>query len=232
MRHNSFPTLRALLCTALILFFCAGTADARSRKRNRERESQQSADGGTFDYYLLALSWAPDFCALPNGPKDPRECGKGRHVNFVVHGLWPQNEQSRGPQHCGSASPVSQDIVRVMLNYMPSEGLIQHEWTNHGTCSGLSAADYFAAVRKARDAVKLPQDFVAPSQQMELSPASIDSKFAVANPTFPKTAFKASCQNGALQEARICFSKNLTPRACTASAGECPAPTMIIRPVQ
>jgi ribonuclease T2 len=218
---------------ALISVVCMDSANARSKRRNRYQDrNSQSAASGTFDYYMLALSWAPDFCALPNGPKDPRECGKGRKVNFVVHGLWPQNEQSRGPQHCGSASPVSQDIVRVILNYMPSESLIQHEWANHGTCSGLSAADYFAAVRKARDSVKLPKDFIAPAQELQLSPAEIDAKFATANPAFPKTAFKASCQNGALQEARICFTKTLAPRACSASAGECSAPTMIIRPVQ
>ncbi len=228
-------SLRPWWSVALMVCLCVSAADARSRKRHRDRDREperESASSGTFDYYLLALSWAPDFCALPNGPKDPRECGKGRHVNFVVHGLWPQNEQSRGPEHCGPASPVSQDLVRVMLNYMPSEGLIQHEWTNHGTCSGLSAADYFAAVRKVRDSVKLPNEFVAPAQQFELSPGDIDAKFAAANPTFPKAAFQASCQNGALQEARICFSKNFSPRACSASAGECKAPTMIIRPVQ
>ncbi len=119
-----------------------------------------------------------------------------------------------------------------MLNYIPTPSLIQHEWANHGTCSGLSVADYFAAVRKTRDSLKLPKDFIAPSQQMQLSPAQIDAEFAAANPSFPKTAFKASCKNGELQEARICFDKNLSPRACTASAGECPAPIMIIRPVQ
>ncbi len=231
---KSIPRILRLCFSAVLIFtICTGAAGARSHKRNRNRDREsQSAASGTFDYYMLALSWAPDFCALPNVPKDPRECGKGRHVNFVVHGLWPQNEQSRGPEHCGSASPVSQDIIRVMLNYMPTEGLIQHEWTNHGTCSGLSAADYFAAVRKARDSVKLPNDFVAPAQQMQLSPSDIDTKFAAANPTFPKPAFKASCQNGALQEARICFDKNLSPRACSVSAGECTAPTMIVLPVQ
>lgn len=222
--------MRVLPVAALTLSLVLSTAFARSHKRKSAATSSQAA--ASFDYYMLTLSWAPDFCALPNVPKDPAECGKGRHVNFVVHGLWPQDEQGRGPEHCGSASPVSQDIVRVMLNYIPTASLIQHEWTNHGTCSGLSAADYFAAIRKVRDSVKLPKAFVAPSQEMKLSPAEIDAQFAAANPGFPKAAFKASCKNGELQEARICFDKNLSPRACSASAGECPAPTMVVRPVQ
>jgi len=216
--------IRLLVTLALALCVSIGPASARSRNKKR----QASAN---FDYYMLVLSWAPDFCALPNVNKDPRECGKGRHVNFVVHGLWPQGEQTRGPERCGAASPVSQNIVQVMLNYIPTEGLIQHEWTNHGTCSGLSQADYFAAVRKARDSVQLPDQFKAPSQQLQLSPADIEAKFAGANPRFPKSAFRVSCTSGALQEARVCFSKDLSPRPCSVSTGECPSPTMIIRPV-
>ena len=46
---------------------------------------------------------------------------------------------------------VAQDIVRATVGYIPTESLIQHEWASHGTCSGLSAADYFASVRRARD---------------------------------------------------------------------------------
>ena len=60
-----------------------------------------------FSYYMLVLSYAPDFCNQPQGDKDPRECGVGRHVGFIVHGLWPQGETSRGPENCGSAVPVS-----------------------------------------------------------------------------------------------------------------------------
>jgi len=101
-----------------------------------------------FSHYLLVLSYAPDFCAQPQGKKDPRECGAGRRVGFIVHGLWPQNETSRGPQNCGPASPVSKAIVQTTLKYIPTESLMQHEWDAHGTCSGLSAADYFAALRK------------------------------------------------------------------------------------
>src|SRR5205807_3290181 len=53
-----------------------------------------------FSHYLLVLPYAPDFCAQPYGKKDARECGAGRRVGFVVHGLWPQNETSRGPEPC------------------------------------------------------------------------------------------------------------------------------------
>lgn len=186
-----------------------------------------------FDYYLLALSYAPDFCAQPGGNKNARECADGRRVGFVVHGLWPHSELGRGPERCGPASPVAHNLVRLMLNYMPTEGLIQHEWRNHGTCSGVSAAEYFAMVRKARDAVKIPDDLRQPGRELRLSEAAIEARFAAANPTFPSGAFRVSCyRDEELQEARVCFDKSLRPRACTASAGACRVPAVTLLPVR
>ena len=34
------------------------------------------------------------------------------------------------------------------MDVMPSKKLIIHEWKKHGSCSGLSQADYFDKVRK------------------------------------------------------------------------------------
>jgi ribonuclease T2 len=197
---------------------------------------KKKAAAPVFSYYLLALSWAPDFCAQAGKNSDPAECGAGRKVGFVVHGLWPQGDTGRGPENCGPASPVASNLVQLMLNYIPTVSLIQHEWATHGTCSGLSAADYFAAVRKVRDSVTIPTGFKAPAQMQNLSPQAIEAAFATANPGFPKTAFRTSCtfggNTGELQEARICFGKDLSPRACTSSAGECGSATMKVLPVR
>src|SRR5437016_6737904 len=193
---------RTLISAVVLLCLLAGAAGAQSAKKKKK-----SPPPPGFSYYLLTLSWAPDFCAIPTNPQDPAECGIGKKVGFVVHGLWPQGESGRGPENCKPASTVPQDIVTVMLKYMPTERLIQHEWTTHGTCSGLSVADYFAAVRKTRDSVVIPDQFKAPAQAMKLSPAEIEAAFAAANPSFPKTAFRTSCTQNALQEARFCFDK-------------------------
>ncbi|HUS05717.1 MAG TPA: ribonuclease T2 [Bryobacteraceae bacterium] len=220
----ALPQRLAVLATAVLLL--AVSAPARSKK---QRASQPQA----FSYYLLSLSYAPDFCAQPNVPKDPRECGTGRHVGFVVHGLWPQADNGRGPERCGPASPVSKDVINSMLKYIPTESLIQHEWANHGTCSGLSAADYFAAIRKARDSVSIPDDLKQPGRAMHLSPADIQGKFAAANPRFPREAFRISCyRDGELQEARICFNKDLSPRGCGGGAGQCNTGSVLINPVR
>src|SRR6185369_17555924 len=82
--------LRVAAAVTLTCLLGVSAAGARSHKK-KETGSRSSA----FDYYLLTLSYAPDFCAQPAGDKDPRECGQGRRAGFVVHGLWPQGENNR-----------------------------------------------------------------------------------------------------------------------------------------
>jgi ribonuclease T2 len=223
MARLSSPIVIA--CCALALLF-TGASPANAQRRT-------SPDQKEFAYYMLVLSYAPDFCAQPQGDKDPRECGKGRQVSFVVHGLWPQGETTRGPERCGSARPVSQAIVQATLKYIPTESLIQHEWSTHGTCSGLSAQDYFAALRKARDSVSIPAEFSASSGTQSTSPSEVESKLASANPAFPAGAFRTSCYpDGELQEVRVCMNKDLSPRPCGPSAGECRSRTVTLLPVR
>ena len=209
----------------LISLVASNAAAARSHKK-----SQQTA--ATFSYYLLSLSYAPDFCAQGTANKDPRECGAGRHIGFVVHGLWPQAEGGRGPENCGPARPVSQDIVRATLDYIPTESLIQHEWATHGTCTGLSASDYFTFVRRARDAVKIPGSLQSPTRELRLNPEEIEARMAAANPTFPRGAFRVSCYRDAeLEEVRIALNKDLSPRVYGSGGGSCRT-TVVIRPVR
>src|ERR1017187_5663910 len=217
--------MRKLIPSVLLIAALVATMPLTAAKKKKNAAA-------TFSYYLLTLSWAPDFCAQAGSNGNPAECGTGKKIGFVVHGLWPQADSGPSPSNCGPASPVAQNIVQLMLNYIPTASLIQHEWATHGTCSGLSAADYFAAVRKARDSVSTPADFKAPAQTLTLSPATIEQDFAAANPSFPKAAFRTSCTAGALQEARICFGKDLSPMACTSSAGECNSGSMNVLPVR
>jgi ribonuclease T2 len=221
--HRTLFRIVALMAVGLI----AAVALQAGGKKKPKKPNQPPS----FAYYMLVLSYAPDFCAQPAGVKDPRECGNGRHVGFVVHGLWPQGETTRGPENCGSASPVAQSTVQAMLQYIPTESLIQHEWKAHGTCSGLSADDYFAAVKKARDSVTIP-DELTPSSRQSMTTADIEAKVASANPGFPTTAFRTSCYSDKeLQELRICLNKDLSPRACGSSAGRCSATTVTLLPV-
>jgi ribonuclease T2 len=213
------------LAIFLMCLLAFGAADAQARKKARQTSA------AVFSYYLLSLSYAPDFCAQPAGNKDPRECGAGRRIGFVVHGLWHQAESGRGPENCGAARPVAQDIVRATLRYIPTESLIQHEWATHGTCTGLSAEVYFTFVGRARDMVRIPAELNAPARQLRLNPEEIVARIAAANPSFPREAFRLSCySDGELQEVRISLNKDLTPRVYGSGGGSCRT-TVLIRPV-
>ena len=199
--------------------------DARSRRKPSVRS------GNAFDFYLLSLSYAPDFCDQ-SGSQDPKECGKGRKVGYVVHGLWPQSNGGRGPENCGG-SPVSQGIVQLMLNYMPTASLIQHEWQTHGTCSGLTADAYFAQVRQAKDNLKIPATLAQPASALTSNAGAIESQFAKANPSYPNGTFRTSCYgNGELQEVRVCLTKTVAAMACPASVQDCGNPSIQILPVR
>jgi len=188
-----------------------------------------AAASGQYDYYVFSLSWAPEFCAQPGAASsNPQECGPRK--GFVVHGLWPEVNQGRSPEACQPARPVSKGLVNALMPYMPSAGLIQHEWATHGTCTGLTPDDYFTKVLLARSTVQIPVQISSATGTMTESPAQIESQFAETNPSFPKDGFRTVCRAGAMTEVRACFDKDLKPRACTASAGECPAATVTIRP--
>lgn len=181
-----------------------------------------------FDYYILSLSWAPEFCAQP-GEKaaNPLECRPG--AGFIVHGLWPEENAGRGPESCGPSKSVPKGLVNDMLASMPSPELIQYEWATHGTCTGLTQGSYFTRVLVARSAVQVPVQLSSLGQGTRETPAEIEAQFAGANPSFPKGAFRTACRAGALTEVRACFDKDLKARACTVSAGECNAVSVTIR---
>ena len=184
-----------------------------------------------FSYYMLSLSYTPNFCAQAGRNRNPRECSVGAPP-FVVHGLWPQNDTGRGPERCGPVRPVAADLVRSMLSYIPTESLIQHEWATHGTCSGLTAAEYFAAVRRAADSIRIPPLLGDLRQRLEISPDALENDFARANPGIPRSGFRVACYPDAgLEEVRICFDKTLQTQSCN-GARECTRRTIWLLPVQ
>jgi len=109
-----------------------------------------------------------------------------------------------------------------MLAYFPSASLIQHEWAKHGTCSGLSANEYFAKVEDAFKAVHVPDAYKNLGQQQSFAPRDIESSFARANHT-QENAFRTSCHNIELVGVEVCMTKDLQFQACSQSVRECRA---------
>jgi ribonuclease I len=53
---------------------------------------------GRFDFFVLSLSWSPQFCSTPAGRKSSMQCGGSRAYGFVLHGLWPQYGKTPRPR--------------------------------------------------------------------------------------------------------------------------------------
>jgi ribonuclease T2 len=198
---------RAALAGALILI--GGPALAQSPRESR------GAAAGEFDFYVLALSWSPGFCEASGSVRGREQCEPGRERGFVVHGLWPQYE-SGYPSFCepGARSPSSVALEEAK-GLFPDEGLARHEWRKHGTCTGTSPADYYRAVGRARELVKIPSRLERPSTLTRVLAPEIERAFAEVNRGLRPEMMAVQCGRRVFQEIRICLSKDLRGfRAC------------------
>ena len=153
---QSSPVLRPLLAgafAALTASLAPAAAHAASPVEN----------------YALAISWEPAFCLTVSGKPECASETPSRHDAhyFSLHGLWPQSGS-----YCGvSSSQESLDkagkwsqLPAVTLQ-ASTEALLKvdepgtqsylerHEWTEHGTCSGLSQQNFFAPTLSMLDGI-------------------------------------------------------------------------------
>jgi ribonuclease T2 len=226
-RMSAANLIRLATSSALALALIVAIPGAASAS------GSQASRAGRFDFYVLALSWSPSFCAQAerrHAPGIARECLAGSYA-FVVHGLWPQYTHGF-PQFCQvPALRLARSTVTSMLDLMPSRRLIYHEWDRHGTCSALPASAYFAAVRQARSAVRIPAQFRDMEATREVSPAAVAAAFLKANPRLAPADMAVQCRDNRLTEVRICFSRHLKFRSCPqiAAAG-CQRSQLIMLP--
>jgi ribonuclease T2 len=210
------------LALLLLFLLSAESALLGFSSHHRARQHDQSQPG-IFDYYVLALSWSPEFCH-----SHPSNAQCSGHFGFVVHGLWPQFVDGY-PEHCsthpGLANPSS------MTDIMPDPSLVAHEWATHGTCSGLDAEAYFKLVRRAFGSVQVPARLAATSRMFSLTPQQLKEEFAAANPRLRAENLTVSCGNNYLTGVSVCLTKQLQPTACQALR-DCRANSVKIAPVR
>jgi ribonuclease T2 len=107
-----------------------------------------------FDFYLMAMTWHAAFCADGHGRE--QECLAPAPRPLVIHGLWPERLEPRTYPHDCKAPRLKLDktLTDSLREYMPgmAVNLHEHEWREHGSCSGLDADVYFTqAYLLARD---------------------------------------------------------------------------------
>jgi ribonuclease T2 len=187
--------------------------------------SNSSAGSPTaqFDFYILALSSAPFFCA--DGHAKRKEClalspQSVARMPLTLHGLWPEkNAQGQYPRECeGADMPrLGGTLWTRMKLAMPgtADGLHRHEWMQHGRCSGLTPEAYFDAAITWTE--KLNQSVgaaLATGGAQALQPANIRQQVAQKDPVLA-SALQFVCKNLAgkgqtkyLEEVRVCLAKD------------------------
>ncbi|MGA7157949.1 MAG: ribonuclease T [Acidobacteriaceae bacterium] len=192
--------IRALSLTLAIVCL-SGAFSAQSA------HAQHKGKAGQFDFYLMNLSWSPEFCSIQGTSP---ECAA--HPGFILHGLWTQNDDGSYPVFC-TEQPAPSDLSQN-LDITPDLSLLRHEWAKHGTCSGVGPQRFFAMEHKAYHSLKIPEQFDHIEHEMSMTPNAILDLFAQANPDFPRGSILLSCGRNHLTAIEACFSKDLHPIVC------------------
>lgn len=192
---------------AVVLLALASSARAEVLPDNLRR-------GFGFDFYVLALSWSPSWCAANDPDASSRQCDLDADNRFIVHGLWPQFERGY-PEWCETGEPeVSRRYEDALLPIMPSRGLIERQWDKHGSCSGLRQAEYFSTLAHAWKRVDIPQRLAGLTRDQRIAPDEVEGLFEAANPGLTGGAVAVQCRAGRMTEVRVCLDKELNFRTC------------------
>ncbi len=194
------------------------------------------ADGeraGEFDYYVLSLSWSPNWCAITGDAQGADQCDPRRDTGWILHGLWPQFHDG-WPSYCRTTqAPPPRRMTREMADIMGSPGLAWHQWKKHGTCSGLPARDYFALSRRAYEQVRRPDVFRKLDRAVKLPASVVEEAFLRANPGLSRDMIAVTCRDGHIEEVRICLGRTLEPVPCARDAGrDCSLKDAILEPIR
>lgn len=226
------------LASALAFVLVVPLPAAAQRDDSRGRDSRHVA--GVFDYYALALSWSPTYCASGNADQSEPQCSRRapRPYAFVLHGLWPQYTR-RWPENCpiGERPFVPQSLIDRMLDIMPSKRLIIHEYRKHGTCSGLDPEGYFGLSRRLFESLKIPRRYINPAEAQFVNPGELVDEFVAENPKLERNMMVVECggSGNRLKEIRICYDKQGNLSACGQNENQrrlCSADRMYVPPVR
>ena len=145
-RVNKWITLAIALIGVLVAWFSQRDTGKSPPDVQADRVDRPAPkpSGSSFDFYLMAMTLHPAFCAEN---MHRRECTNDNNRPLVIHGLWPERMQPRAYPHDCPAPALDLDpaLALELADMMPgvADGLDRHEWRTHGGCSGLDDDDYY-----------------------------------------------------------------------------------------
>jgi ribonuclease T2 len=169
---------------------------------------------GKFDFYVLALSWSPDYCAT-QGNNDTQQCTIGKKLGLVLHGLWPQYQKGY-PSNC-TTEKFSKSLQEKFPNLYPSDSLYTHEWEKHGTCSGLKQADYLALSKQLKESIVIPNQYKSPTKPFRTTVTKLKQAFLATHSGWSTDFLAVSCSGSGrfLKEILFCYSLDGKATSCS-----------------
>lgn len=146
---------------------------------NRENDSNnclKEVVNRPVDYYMLAISHSPSFCAAKEERKITHkfQCGGENSFKWVIHGLWAQSNNPKKcitdegktvlqhPRYCGEdeIGPLEIEVIKKHMCTQPGEKLIQSQWEKHGICGEFKNVDeYLSKQSELFFSLQLPDNF-------------------------------------------------------------------------
>lgn len=180
---------------------------------SKPQSDNTKMNDSSFDSYIYSMSYQPEFCRENNekfdGCQNFMEIWEGQ---LTIHGLWPNRNDGSWPQTCSDEQfnlSLLDDLSDELEQNWPNvkalkpgsrshESFWSHEWSKHGTCSGLNQHDYFAmALHLLLPTPPIVKDnYGAVVKRKELEEGYDGSDMAV-----------FACKYGYLSEVRLCFEK-------------------------
>lgn len=188
---------------------------------------------GDFDYYVMALSWSPTWCALEGDRRGSPQCEADADNGWILHGLWPQYEDG-WPSFCRTeARNPSRSDTAAEADLFGSSGNAWHQWNKHGRCSGLRADDYYDFARLAYQSIERPDVLRQLDRAVRLPAAVIEQAFLEENESLTPDQITITCKQGRIQEARICLTRDLELRTCGRDVSrDCTAQDALFDPIR
>ncbi|CAI9300912.1 unnamed protein product [Lactuca saligna] len=182
------------------------------------------AEQREFDYYALAVQWPPTYCSKSTKCCTQSACCRGSNSPsvFTIHGLWPDYNDGSWPSCCSGPAFNETEISTL-------RGVLERYWPTlsckkHGTCSSpVTGAEYNYFLTTINlyftynvTEVLFEAGYV-PSNSEKYPAGGIISAIENAFHTTPQLI----CTKGALEEVRLCLTKDFKFRDCV-TGSDCP----------
>jgi ribonuclease T2 len=188
----------------------------------------KSADSERPASYTLVINLTPAVCAINPTLQRLRQCQEG--FSLTVSSLRPELSSGRQNENCSQDSaelPPLQE--RIVERVMPDEQLRDSDWQRTGSCTGMSARNYFRTIANYAGRLRVPPEF-NPDREMVVRNQELLNKLMELNPGLPMQGLQLRCSQTAkfdlpiLTQVRVCYSPQGQYVTCPAAVqSNCPA---------